>query len=291
LPHSSPPNPTFLDVSTGSILFGGIDTAKYTGTLAIIDIHTSTSLTTITEFFVALTSVSASSSSGTDQLTPNGYAVGVVLDSGTTLTYLPMDLATLIFNEVGAAYNATLGIALVDCSLGNKNGTLDFGFGGHSGPQVSVPMSELVNPIKLTNGNFLTDSNGKQVCRFGISAQAPGATNSLLFGDTFLRSAYVVYDLENNQIGLAQAKLNTTDSSVVPFASKGATIPSATVAPIATASNAATTTVPTGQSLTAAKGFQSAAGRGLLMPLSMLELIMFTLGVAFFSLGGVSIYL
>jgi hypothetical protein len=290
MPYSSISNTSILEASTGSILFGGIDTAKYSGTLAIIDIYKSTSASVPTEFLVALTSVSASSSSGTDQLTPKGYAVGVVLDSGTTLTYLPMDLATLVFNEVGATYNSSLGIALVDCSLGNKNGTLNFGFGGHDGPQVSVPMSEMVNPIKLTTGKFLTDKNGKEVCRFGVSAQAPGASNSLLFGDTFLRSAYVVYDLENNQIALAQAKLNVSDSNVVPFASKGATIPSATVAPGA-ADVATATAVPTGQSLTAAKGFQSAAGRGLLVPLGMLELVMFALGVAFFSLSGVSVYL
>jgi Eukaryotic aspartyl protease len=54
-----------------------------------------------------------------------------------------------------------------------------------------------------------------------------GAIPALL-GDSILRSAYVVFDLANERIGLAQAKLNATDSNVVPFASSGAPIPSAT---------------------------------------------------------------
>jgi hypothetical protein len=35
-----------------------------------------------------------------------------------------------------------------------------------------------------------------------------------LLGDTFLRSAYVVYDLDNNEIAMAQANLNSTDTNV-----------------------------------------------------------------------------
>lgn len=233
---------------------------------------------------MALTSVSATSSSGTDQLTPPGYAIGVVLDSGTTLTFVPKDLATVIFNEVGAVYNSTLGIAIVPCSLGNKGGTINFGFGGHSGPQVSVAMSQLVDPIKADNGDYLTDSNGKVVCRFGITLSTESDSSSgLLFGDTFLRSAYVVYDLDNNQIGLAQTEFNATESNVVPFASSGAPIPSATVAPGAADVTAATaSTVATTQSLSASKGFQSAAARGLL-PLGLWELVMFTFGVLLFT--------
>ena len=52
-----------------------------------------------------------------------------------------------------------------------------------------------------------------------------------LLGDTFLRSAYVVYDLANNQIGIAPTDFNSTDSNIVPFPSMSAPIPDATTAP------------------------------------------------------------
>jgi hypothetical protein len=43
-----------------------------------------------------------------------------------------------------------------------------------------------------------------------------------------LRNAYVVYDLVNNRIGLAQSNINSTTSNVIAFSSVGAPIPSAT---------------------------------------------------------------
>ncbi|KFY41714.1 hypothetical protein V494_02820, partial [Pseudogymnoascus sp. VKM F-4513 (FW-928)] len=52
----------------------------------------------------------------------------------------------------------------------------------------------------------------------------------ILFGDTFLRSAYVVYDLANNEIGLAQTDFNAKGSNIVEFASMGAAIPQAPTA-------------------------------------------------------------
>lgn len=56
-------------------------------------------------------------------------------------------------------------------------------------------------------------------------------SGDIILGDSFLRSAYVVYDLVNNPAAMAQTKFNTTDSEVVPFASFGATVPHATLAP------------------------------------------------------------
>jgi hypothetical protein len=181
----------------------------------------------LTSFTVALTSLSATSSSGSDQLTPPGYAQAVILDSGTTITLLPDDLISAIFTELGATVSNELGVAIVPCNLANNPGTINYGFGGAGGPTIKVAMSQLVTPIALTSGQTPTFSNGETVCQLGL--QAAGDLPMLL-GDTFLRSAYVVYDLDNNQIALAQTDFNATDSNIVPFPSKGAPIPSATLA-------------------------------------------------------------
>ena len=52
---------------------------------------------------------------------------------------------------------------------------------------------------------------------FGLlgADEAGGAT---VLGDTFLRSAYLVYDLDSNSIGIAQTVFNSTSSNVVEFA-------------------------------------------------------------------------
>lgn len=181
----------------------------------------------ITSFTVAFTSLSATSSSGTDQLTPSNFIEAAILDSGTTITLLPNDVASAVFEELGATVSEELGAVVVPCALADNDGTLNYGFGGAGGPIIKVGVSQLVLPLTLNNGQSPTFSNGEAACQLGL--QAAGDL-PVLFGDTFLRSAYAVYDLDNNRIALAQTNFNATGSNVVPFASSGAPIPSATSA-------------------------------------------------------------
>ena len=112
-----------------------------------------------------------------------------------------------------------LGAVVVPCSLANKNGSLHYGFGGVGGPVIAVDVSQLVLPLTLPNGRVPEYQNGAAACQLGIQA---AGNLPVLFGDTFLRSAYVVYDLDNNRIALAQTDFNSTDSNVVAFESGGA---------------------------------------------------------------------
>ena len=265
---------TFAEASTGSVLFGGIDTKKFTGDLTSVQIYPSqdeTGQDVFTSFTVAFTSLSATSDSGTDQLTPSSYAEAAILDSGTTITLLPDDIAQMVFEELGASMDRELGAVVVPCALADKSGTLNYGFGGVGGPTIQVAVSQLVLPLTLPNGQDATYNNGAAACQLGI--QAAGDL-PVLFGDTFLRSAYVVYDLDNNRIALAQTDFNATDSNVVAFESGGAAIPSATSAPneaavtqtatgipkvgvdpTATGSDGTATFNPTATGLSAASGF------------------------------------
>lgn len=236
-----------LDATTGSVLFGGIDTKKYTGDLIAVEVYP-TEGRQVTSFTVAFTSLSATSSSGSDQLTPSGYAQAAVLDSGTTITLLPNDVIDAVFAELGASVSDKLGVPVVPCSLANNPGTLNYGFGGSGGPTIKVAMSQLVTPLGSSSGEDLTNAKGETLCELGIQA---AGTLPVLFGDTFLRSAYVVYDLDNNQIALAQTDFNSTDSNIVPFASMGAPIPSATLASNELAVTATGTGIPR---ITAATG-------------------------------------
>jgi hypothetical protein len=208
------------------VLFGGIDTAQYTGNLISVQVYPTDGV--FQSFTVAFTSLSATSSSGTDQLTPSNYAEPAILDSGTTITLLPDDIAQSLFDDLGAEMDQELGAVVVPCALANKNGSITYGFGGVGGPSISVEVSQLVLPLASFNGRVPQFNNGEEACQLGIQAAGDLPT---LFGDTFLRSAYVVYDLDNNRIALAQTDFNATGSNVVPFASAGAPIPSASTAP------------------------------------------------------------
>jgi len=217
-----------VESSEGSILFGGIDTTKYNGDLISIGVYPSARSGRVTSFTVAFTSLSATSSSGTDTLTPSNYATAAILDSGTTITLLPDDIAEAVFQELGATVSAQLDAAVVPCSLADNDGTINYGFGGPGGPVIKVSVNELVLPLVLSNGRIPTYTDGSPACQLGI--QAAGDL-PVLFGDTFLRSAYTVYDLVNNRIALAQTKFNVTESNIVPFASQGAPIPNVVTAP------------------------------------------------------------
>lgn len=295
------------------MLFGGIDTDKYSGTLGSVMVYPDSRGGETTSFTVAFTSLSATSSSGTDQLTPSDYAEAAILDSGTTITLLPNNIAEAVYEELGAEVSRSLGAVVVPCALAENSGTLNFGFGGAGGPVIKVGMNELVLPLVLTNGKVPTYTNGQTACQLGLQA---AGNLPVLFGDTFLRSAYVVYDLENNRVGLAQTDFNATSSNIVSFASKGAAIPSATTAsgeaavtqtatgnPRVTTASTATgdgtaTYNPTATGLSAMSGFigtatasatssgkKSAAGPGL-EPFAWSRVVIGGLTLALAGLGG-----
>lgn len=241
-----------LDANKGSILFGGIDTEKYVGNLTKLKIIAGED-NVFNDLSVHLFSVEASSSSGTDTLMTEVSSIEAVLDSGTTLTYLPTDMAEQAWQEVGAVYDSDRQLAVLPCSFGNNAGYFSFLFAGSQGPRINVTMDELV--VDLTSGRQPTFGaglyEGESVCSFGIQNQT---SSPYLLGDTFLRSAYVVYDLINNEIGIAATDFNSTGSNVVAFESKGAAIPSATAAPSQDGTSGAPQPTQTG--LTATKGFQ-----------------------------------
>ncbi|KAL2046686.1 hypothetical protein ABVK25_011600 [Lepraria finkii] len=225
-----------LDSDTGSILFGGIDTDKFHGDIIVLPVQGASNVS-YTDFTVALSSVSFIDAAGKTPLSQDSLQVPVILDSGTTITYLPESVMNPIMSGVGAVNIDELGGLCVPCHLSSSKATFNFGFGGNGGPTIQVPLDEMVLPIVTYDGSSPQFKNGQDICSFGL---ASGGDGPFLFGDTFLRSAYVVYDLTSNQIGMAQTNFNATSSNVVEIS--GSSIPGAS----ATASGAAVTQTFTG---------------------------------------------
>ncbi|KAL2887383.1 Acid protease [Ceratocystis lukuohia] len=252
------------DNNKGSLLFGGVDTAKYSGDFKRVDIIPDPSLGYV-YLQVNLTRVVASSSSGNDTLTSPDFPLTVILDSGSSLINLQSDLVKEIWTEVGAingSQTATRvsGVThipstypLLPCSRAKNNGSFSFRFGGADGPEISVPMSELVLSLTQTGteAKFSSgDYKGQDACYLGI--METGDINIL--GDTFLRSAFVTYDLSNRQIALAQAVWGASDSSITTFTKLKETIPGSSLA----ASQAETESISSKEpSYSAKSGFQS----------------------------------
>lgn len=182
------------------------------------------------------------------------FNAATVLDSGSTVSLLPESMV----QQIWAKYDVIdAGYGFIDCKWSGAKGEghyIDFEFNGAT---IRVPLEEMV----LDNLAAIMDQlDGllpfEKPCMFGIQNSAVFDITSsrfALLGDTFLRSAYVVYDETNQQVGIAQANLNSTRSNIIELRASETALPTATgvagqvvtPAPSRTASTSATVLVST----------------------------------------------
>lgn len=212
---------------SGEIIFGGIDHTKYSGNLTYMPVvplsetskknkKRALSSVSTTDYYwmvyaqgVSVGDSSNSSAANTMNI-PFTSTGAFILDTGTTLTYLPAEMAKQIVTAAvganGFTVDAGSGTYLVDCNAVSPTATFVLNMAGSNAADappitLSIPMSHLVIPL---------DSNSRtsaKYCLFGIApSTSVGVGNNLyLVGDSVLRSAYLVFDMGNNQIGIAAA--------------------------------------------------------------------------------------
>jgi hypothetical protein len=219
----------------GAVIFGGVDPTKYEGDLVALQVIPNAD-GIYDEFNVALTGIAFIDETGPHMLTKDDFAVPILLDSGTVSQDLPADVFSQISQGLGLVQGA------VPCSYANTVGAVVYYFGGEGGPNITVPLSAMLDPPQAGN----TFEDGTPACALYMGAVEEGG--SLILGDSFMRSGYFVYDLENNLVALAQAKLNVTHEAITAIPS-GKEIPGCTStntllvsAAAATSGSAATTT-------------------------------------------------
>ncbi|KAJ0157334.1 Candidapepsin-3, partial [Colletotrichum tanaceti] len=175
------------DEQEGAIVFGGVDPAKFSGALARLPIlPPDRAPDGVARYWVTMNALSLTPPSRRTRVYP-GSRMPVFLDSGATLTLLPEPLADMIAADFGSPAVDANGFYPVSCALVRLDGTLDFDF---DGVKIRVPYREMIRELPTT----------PPACYLGI---APSSDFTLL-GDTFLRSAYAVFDLETDAAYLAQ---------------------------------------------------------------------------------------
>ncbi|KAG5421404.1 SAP8 [Candida metapsilosis] len=168
---------------TGTIIFGGVDNAKYSGSLISEQVTSSNQLT------ISLSSIDVEGQSFS-------FGQDALLDSGTTLTYLPSSIAAQIASKVGAylvQVSRDESLYFIDCNT-DTSGSTTFNFG--NGAKITVPNSEYVY------------SNDDGTCLWGVQE-----SRDSILGDNFLRHAYLLYNLDANTVSIAQVKY-TSDSNI-----------------------------------------------------------------------------
>lgn len=200
----------WLDSATsGRLIFGGVDTARYSGDLGVVPVQTVDGL--YKNFAITLTKISFSEQGQSIDAPSSGTAlpVNIVLNSGSVFTYLPSAVATDIFRGLQVAGTATrdgVTTAFADCSLASSGITVDFLFGS---VKISIPVGGILFDFSVYKQ---TDKDGNQVCGLKIR---PTDDSNYVLGLSFFEVAYIVFDLANNQISLAPAKKGATDSNVI----------------------------------------------------------------------------
>lgn len=160
-----------IDSPDGALVFGGIDTGKYIGSLEkcpIID--GSQTKSGADRYWITLTTVGMTLPNGDSGLLASGE-LPVFLDSGGTLTRLP----TAVFGDIGnafasfggAEYDRESGFFIVDCDVRQQSGSVNFGFND--------------KVICISFENFIWHSPSTDTCFVGVLADDGKLINPLVF--------------------------------------------------------------------------------------------------------------
>ncbi|OHW98930.1 aspartic-type endopeptidase [Colletotrichum incanum] len=220
--------------SDGSITFGGMDTAKFDGKLQDVPLIPDDN-GKFGQFVVSFSSMSVSGQAGAGAGVPNDGAkkkraqaakggagadaaaanfvsnpLPALLDTGNPALDLPLEAVTGMAKALGINTqkdgDATL-LGPMPCSMGASM-NLVLGF-NKDAVKMSVPFSLLMVPATGKEG-----AAGQCVMPQIVGLKDVGLTS---LGAPFLQAMYAVFDVDQNQISLAQAKMNTTESKLVPF--------------------------------------------------------------------------
>ena len=139
-----------ISQSTGNILFGGVDSARYTGDLVsvpMVGIPLQDGTEETDRYTVAWTNFTITTPNGVEQFLTQPISVPALLDSGTTLAVLPTEIVDIIYQQMGAV--EVRGTAFAPCYLRTSNATIDFHVGGSSGAVISIPIREFLFNLEV----------------------------------------------------------------------------------------------------------------------------------------------
>jgi hypothetical protein len=221
---------------SGEMTLGGINRDRYDGEIAYVDvlpISMDDNVTTPAE--VAMWVVQGQSirvkGSNITILDPQVDTMKyVLLDTGTSLSYVGSYYASQLVSAAMPAKSSLdkeSGCYIVDCELKNSTEQVDFEFARFSNTtagtvQVSIPVKELVQPQHL--GQYLIGKD--DTCIFSICSwpesdddddddKSDSKPHVFIFGDSILRSMYLVFDGVRNQTGFASPVGSQTKVTIV----------------------------------------------------------------------------
>jgi len=220
--------------TSGSILFGGIDTSKFTGALESVNILPSYITGNIDQFVTTVTALRANvdgqsnvifsgGAPGVNAYTQNSGSLPVLLDTGSAAWSVPQEYYPYIASAFPFLDNQGY------CPCGDVKATDTITLTFEDTIDIEVPATEFILPLynATTNLPYIYDRRGDEACALMIVPGEPTGFHFQTLGDAVLRSMYVVFDLDNGQMGLAQAATQPSEPNVVTVGSGPSAIASA----------------------------------------------------------------
>ncbi|KAK1963405.1 acid protease [Colletotrichum sublineola] len=233
---ASPAYSLWLDdksAKSGNLLLGAVDKSKFEGPLIRIRTNSfsGSPLSRDSSTFDTIIYSINGSKSATDELQPlsgpvapseeeyGSNRIPVQLAPEYPVSVLPDILARDIWSLAGAFWNDDLSYAVIPCDVAETStGYLVMQLDGTDGPVLNVSLADLVvskDMWSYSKWSWDTES----------STEFPALSGAML------KQAYMVFDLANAEMAIAQAKLGSTATEdIVPFAAYGASIPESTKA-------------------------------------------------------------
>lgn len=215
---------------SGNLLLGAIDTSRYEGDL--IRLNAAEPLDIFPSAFrVALASVQIDDKT----LAPSVPPVVASLSPAETFSYLPDGLVEDIMTAAGATWNTPLERATVPCDAGAKkpNTKIRLQLEGPSGPVLEVRLADLVIPQIVSHWELAYANLARlprNTCLLGVqklrALRSPDKAPHYNLGSALLRRTYLVFDAANKDVALAPVKAAPGPPAILPFAARGARIPS-----------------------------------------------------------------
>ncbi|KAK6515204.1 hypothetical protein TWF506_007548 [Arthrobotrys conoides] len=217
--------------NSSQIIFGGIDTSKYKAPMIVYQFNSSSEsdLAALTPSEISFETTDTSFSP------PTLKAPRTYLLFGEPDIRLPEYLYDKLHDEI-YAYELIEGrsnntVSYIDCYFINYiNISLNVQFPGIN---ITLGLKDLVGKVDLRNGEWRWKSTSKlfeggESCRLfvglskgytDVNVNAPEA--DIYLGDPFFRAAYVWFDYQNNQTGLAKANQGVEDSRITKMQADG----------------------------------------------------------------------
>ncbi|KAI0885106.1 acid protease [Annulohypoxylon maeteangense] len=179
--------------SPSDIIFGGVDRKKYRGYLEPLEIYPypeqQLKLFDQVGYRVNLTSLAVTPPGENEtMLTGSNFERNVLIDSGSTYTYLDANLVAIIAKTLNANTDEH-GVYRVPCENRDLDGSVNFGFN----------FFNMV--IRVNYADFIVDFDS--YCALGVQP-IDHSDSTWVLGTSFIRAAYLVFDQLNNAVWIAQ---------------------------------------------------------------------------------------